>query len=332
LSTDFSKGQVLKSLTVFNSVLELSKLRDNLNSTSISATVDFITQMLEKLSVASRLKTLTYADVAIISSTISSISTYTFDKVSTPDFNKIVVLQGVQLPKFIRAFSASLLPRLDDVYILNSRIKIAVSKRFQTGQQLVVASSSLNALPRATLHSNASTGLDGSEVAVLFCYGLVTKVSPAQGMMYTTVVDFSVYRSTSNSPASITIEFSIDEVSLQLLRSDIFLSNSILLLKSRVHEWNFKENSWMLQKSCSILTVDLIVTGTVVAVCPYVSASPKAVAYSPDQSVCSDGFITGSEVCDDGNLLEGDGCDSDCNIEKGWQCELKPSKCKLLSK
>jgi cysteine-rich repeat protein len=89
---------------------------------------------------------------------------------------------------------------------------------------------------------------------------------------------------------------------------------------------------WILQNSCSILKVDLNVMGAVVASCPFFSGSPKAVAYSPDYSVCSDGVITGSEMCDDGNLLEGDGCDSNCNIEKGWQCELKPSKCKLLSK
>jgi cysteine-rich repeat protein len=104
------------------------------------------------------------------------------------------------------------------------------------------------------------------------------------------------------------------------------------MVKSRVHEWNFKEKMWILQKSCSILKADLNETGSVVARCPFSSESPKAVAYSPEQSICSDGFITGSEICDDGNLLDGDGCDSECNVEKGWQCELKPSKCELLSK
>ena len=27
-----------------------------------------------------------------------------------------------------------------------------------------------------------------------------------------------------------------------------------------------------------------------------------------------------SYQCDDGNLLNGDGCDSNCNIEPGWDC------------
>jgi cysteine-rich repeat protein len=332
MSADFSKDQVLKSLMVFNGALKSANLRDNLNSSNILATVDFISQMLEKLSLSSRMKTINFQDVSIISSTISSISAFVSDRISTLAFKNTAVLQGVVLPTFLRAFSESLKPRLDDVYISNSRMKIAVSKRFHLGEQLIVASTSFNALPRVTLSSSSSKMIDGSEIAVLLSYGLLTKVSPTKGVIYTTIVDFSVHSSSSRLTSFVVIEFSIDESRLQMLRSDRYLSDEILRAKSRVHDWNVKEMRWILQASCIVLEASLNETGVVVARCPFSSESPKAVSYDSDQSVCSDGFVTGSEICDDGNLLEGDGCNSECNIEPGWQCESRPSKCELLSK
>ena len=32
--------------------------------------------------------------------------------------------------------------------------------------------------------------------------------------------------------------------------------------------------------------------------------------------------IEKGEECDDGNVLDDDGCNSECKIEEGWNCEL----------
>lgn len=37
-------------------------------------------------------------------------------------------------------------------------------------------------------------------------------------------------------------------------------------------------------------------------------------------TICGDGFITGSEACDDGGLVAGDGCSATCTVETGWVC------------
>ncbi len=42
---------------------------------------------------------------------------------------------------------------------------------------------------------------------------------------------------------------------------------------------------------------------------------------------CGDGSLNGLERCDDGNILNGDGCDTQCNIEYGFQCYGSPSMC-----
>jgi cysteine-rich repeat protein len=216
---------------------------------------------------------------------------------------------------------------------LNSQIKIAISKRFQTSKQLAVASSSMDELPRVTLDATASTILDGSETAVLMSYGLATKVSPTSGTLYTTVVDFTVHRSmpTATSNTTVLIDFLIDEANLQFFRSEKLLSNSILRDKSRVQAWDFTERKWKLEQSCVILEADLYKSGAVTVKCPLSSTSPKAVSYIPEMSICGDGIISGSETCDDTNLADADGCDRECHVERGWKCEDRPSRCELLS-
>ena len=36
-------------------------------------------------------------------------------------------------------------------------------------------------------------------------------------------------------------------------------------------------------------------------------------------------MVVGIETCDDKNILDFDGCSQECQIEKGWECDL--SKC-----
>jgi len=124
---------------------------------------------------------------------------------------------------------------------------------------------------------------------------------------------------------------SIDETMMQILRSDKFLSNKILRMKSTVQSWDFSERRWMQRPFCVVMEVDLNETGSVTARCSLSSGSPTAISYDPEQSICSDGFITGAESCDDGNLIDGDGCSSDCGVERGWKCQFGPSKCEILS-
>jgi cysteine-rich repeat protein len=331
MSLQFSMDQVLKSLSAFNLALSSTKLRNALNSTNSLATVDCIALLFETLLVNSRMTSLKYQDISLISASLSSISASVTDQVLTLAFNKTMVLYGLVLPQFIHAFSASLLPRLDDTYILNSRIKIVVSRRFQSGEQLIVASSALNALPRVLIHANASSALDGSAIAVLLSYGIVSKVSTILGTFYTAVVDFSVYRSVTSSNTTILIEFPIDEIMIQILSSDKFLSNDILRMKSKVQSWDFSERRWMQRPFCVVIEANLNETRSVTARCSLSSGSPTAISFDPEQSICSDGYITGAESCDDGNLIDGDGCSSDCGVERGWKCQFGPSKCEILS-
>jgi len=209
--------------------------------------------LFESLLVNSRMTSLKYQDISLISASLSSISASVTDQVLTLAFNKTMVLYGLVLPQFIHAFSTSLLPRLDDTYILNSRIKIVISRRFQSGEQLIVASSAFSALPRVLIHANASSALDGSAIAVLLSYGIVSKVWAILGTFYTAVVDFSVYRSVTSSNTTILIEFPIDETMMQILRSDKFLSNKILRMKSTVQSWDFSERRWMQRPFCVVM-------------------------------------------------------------------------------
>jgi cysteine-rich repeat protein len=332
MSAGFSVDQILNSLLVFNGALGSSKLRNGLNSTTTLETVNLISLMLGKLLVNSNLKLLKYQDVSLISSTIASISECVADRVLSLAFNETVALLGLVLPKFIHAFSDSLLPRLDDTYILNSQIKISISKRFQTGKQLAIASSSMDELPRVILDATPSTIFDGSETAVLMSYGLAAKVLPTLGTLYTTAVDFTVHRSNATPNTTVLTYFLIDEANLQFLRSQKLLSNSLLRDKSRVQAWDFTERKWKLEQSCVILDADLYKSGTVIAKCPLSSTSPKAVSYNADMPICGDGITTGSETCDDNNLADADGCDRQCQVERGWKCEQNsPSRCELLS-
>lgn len=45
--------------------------------------------------------------------------------------------------------------------------------------------------------------------------------------------------------------------------------------------------------------------------------------------LCGDGVLGLSEGCDDNNTASGDGCDSSCQVESGWYCDLTkiPSLC-----
>jgi cysteine-rich repeat protein len=45
---------------------------------------------------------------------------------------------------------------------------------------------------------------------------------------------------------------------------------------------------------------------------------------------CGDSDIEGNEECDDGATNPGDGCDSSCEIERGWTCDGEPSVCTEL--
>lgn len=59
-------------------------------------------------------------------------------------------------------------------------------------------------------------------------------------------------------------------------------------------------------------------------------APPSACA-----TVCGDGIAAGDEECDDGDgesaLVNGDGCDTECAVEEGWQCdEFSPSSCNAI--
>ncbi|EGD72808.1 hypothetical protein PTSG_04535 [Salpingoeca rosetta] len=49
--------------------------------------------------------------------------------------------------------------------------------------------------------------------------------------------------------------------------------------------------------------------------------------------VCGDGMVVEREYsCDDGNLVPGDGCDENCHIETGWDCDVGPpgpTKCTM---
>jgi cysteine-rich repeat protein len=44
---------------------------------------------------------------------------------------------------------------------------------------------------------------------------------------------------------------------------------------------------------------------------------------------CGNGRLDGDEACDDDGLADGDGCDSDCQIESGYECVGTPSTCTL---
>ena len=47
-----------------------------------------------------------------------------------------------------------------------------------------------------------------------------------------------------------------------------------------------------------------------------------------DAAVCGDGYIIyNKEACDDGNTADGDGCNSTCQVERGFTCEGMPSVC-----
>ncbi|CAN0553403.1 unnamed protein product, partial [Laminaria digitata] len=43
--------------------------------------------------------------------------------------------------------------------------------------------------------------------------------------------------------------------------------------------------------------------------------------------VCGDGLVRGDEGCDDGARSPRDGCDSQCRVERGYQCSGEPSVC-----
>jgi cysteine-rich repeat protein len=45
------------------------------------------------------------------------------------------------------------------------------------------------------------------------------------------------------------------------------------------------------------------------------------------QPVCGNGIVERGETCDDRNNADGDGCDSNCQVEKGYTCSRMPSQC-----
>lgn len=53
---------------------------------------------------------------------------------------------------------------------------------------------------------------------------------------------------------------------------------------------------------------------------------------APDsvEAHCADGVISGGETCDDANLLNGDGCNSQCQVEAGYQCPAPGQRCIAL--
>jgi cysteine-rich repeat protein len=332
MSTEFSANQVLKSLHVFNSAVSSAKVRSDLNSDTILQLIDFVSITLENMLSNSRNRHLKYQDISLISSIIGGISALITDRNFDLAFNKTAILQRAVLSKFIRQFASSLLPRIDDANIINSKMKIAISRRFQQGEQrFFIQSNSSDTLPRAILQINSSAQFDGSEIAVLLSYALVADVLPSHGAIYTTVVDVFIYRNASNIDTSSVIEFLIDEAILPVFLSDKLLTTAILKSKSKVQSWDFIQNRWLEQRSCVVSDANFQI-GSVTASCLFSSASPKAISYDPEQPVCSDKVLSGSESCDDGNLEDGDGCDSECNTEPGWKCEFQPSKCKVLRK
>uniref|UniRef100_A0A0G4F531 EGF-like domain-containing protein n=1 Tax=Chromera velia CCMP2878 TaxID=1169474 RepID=A0A0G4F531_9ALVE len=48
------------------------------------------------------------------------------------------------------------------------------------------------------------------------------------------------------------------------------------------------------------------------------------------QTVVGDGDVAGDEECDDGNTQSGDGCDSDGNVEDGWDCPVDGGACSAV--
>lgn len=44
-------------------------------------------------------------------------------------------------------------------------------------------------------------------------------------------------------------------------------------------------------------------------------------------ALCGNGMVEFGEACDDGNVLDSDGCDSICEIERGYACSNSPSVC-----
>lgn len=46
------------------------------------------------------------------------------------------------------------------------------------------------------------------------------------------------------------------------------------------------------------------------------------------KEICGDGINKGQVECDDGNIIDGDGCNINCEIEIGWECEGEsPDNC-----
>lgn len=50
------------------------------------------------------------------------------------------------------------------------------------------------------------------------------------------------------------------------------------------------------------------------------------------ESICGDGITTEDEDCDDGNVFADDGCNSECEIEEGFECNAIDllTKCKTV--
>ncbi|MDD5074586.1 MAG: DUF4215 domain-containing protein [Candidatus Peribacteraceae bacterium] len=64
--------------------------------------------------------------------------------------------------------------------------------------------------------------------------------------------------------------------------------------------------------------------------CQYLYPSSSSLSESgfiPEESLCGNGLIEGSEECDDGNSSLGDGCSPFCEYESGYACAGEPSRC-----
>jgi cysteine-rich repeat protein len=47
-------------------------------------------------------------------------------------------------------------------------------------------------------------------------------------------------------------------------------------------------------------------------------------------AACGDGIVADDEPCDDANTEAGDGCDAECALEEGWDCDGAPSECAVI--